>query len=115
MDPYPLIAERLRTVRREKGWSQSVLADQTGTTREYLCRLENGHNKPNLQVLERICDVLEISLAWLLEGVELPGSNDMKYWKSRDPQKLYIALSPENQRLALQFLQTLYQWQNLNG
>ena len=57
-----LIAERLKTLREQKKFSQGDLEKRTGLLRCYLSRLENGHTVPSVATLEKIAGALEIPM-----------------------------------------------------
>ena len=53
------IGEKIRSLRKEKGLSQEVLAKQIGITRQTLAKLEKGEiGKVSLLVFLRLIDVL---------------------------------------------------------
>lgn len=59
---------RIREVREEKGLKQKELAQKAGITAAYLCDLEKGkkHN-PNISLLMRIAEALNVTVTDLLE------------------------------------------------
>ena len=67
---YEQIAERLRAYRIGKGLSTDEMAAQLGVSRAAIYRLEKG-GLIKLEILERISELLGVSLASLLDaGVE---------------------------------------------
>ena len=56
-------------LRDEKGWTQAMLADHAGLTREHLSELENGHKEMGVRSLERLAGALSVSLSKLLDGL----------------------------------------------
>ena len=58
MDYKTLIREK----REEKGISQGKLAGLVQVSQPFIAEIESGRKKPSLDVLMRICTVLEISL-----------------------------------------------------
>ena len=58
MDYKTLIREK----RKEKGISQGKLAGLVQVSQSFIAEIESGRKKPSLDVLMRICTVLEISL-----------------------------------------------------
>lgn len=52
------IGQRIAELRKEKGMSQQVLADQTGLQRPHLTRLEAGKYGVTIDVLSQIANVL---------------------------------------------------------
>ena len=58
MDYRTLIREK----RKEKGLSQERLAKLVQVSQPFIAEIESGRKKPSLDVLMRICAVLDISL-----------------------------------------------------
>ena len=58
MDYRTLIREK----RKEKGLSQERLAKLVQVTQPFIAEIESGRKKPSVDVLMRICAVLDISL-----------------------------------------------------
>ena len=63
------IGRRIRVLRTERGWTQVMLADHAGMTREHLSELENGHKEIGARTLERIAKALNLKLAQFFDGV----------------------------------------------
>src|SRR3954449_10904882 len=62
------LGERLRSEREKAGLSLSQLADATGISKAYLVRLENEPGNPSLQLLGRIGEALDVTVADLRGG-----------------------------------------------
>ena len=58
MDYRALIREK----RKEKGLSQERLAKLVQVSQPFIAEIESGRKKPSVDVLMRICAVLDISL-----------------------------------------------------
>ncbi|MDU3680380.1 MAG: helix-turn-helix transcriptional regulator [Flavonifractor plautii] len=58
MDYRTLIREK----RKEKGLSQERLATLVQVSQPFIAEIESGRKKPSVDVLMRICAVLDISL-----------------------------------------------------
>ena len=58
MDYRTLIREK----RKEKGLSQERLAKLVQVSQHFIAEIESGRKKPSVDVLMRICAVLDISL-----------------------------------------------------
>lgn len=54
--------ETLRTLRLRKGWSQTQLAKEIGTSQSHVARIERGTENLTLQTCRRLCTALEIDL-----------------------------------------------------
>jgi transcriptional regulator with XRE-family HTH domain len=61
------IGIRLRSVRRENGFTQDQLARETGTNQAVIQKIENGKSLRPRQIM-RIAEVLNINPAWLQFG-----------------------------------------------
>lgn len=63
------IGRRIRVLRSERGWSQTMLADHAEITREHLSELENGHKEIGARTLERVANALDVQLAQFFDRV----------------------------------------------
>ena len=59
-------AERLKAIRKEKGYKQYQLAEKIGIYTSHLSKYERGIIAPTITVLEWICDALDVSATELL-------------------------------------------------
>lgn len=57
------IAKRVKTIRESKGISVYKLAKTSGISSTYLYEVEMGKKQPTVEIISRICDALDISLA----------------------------------------------------
>ncbi len=65
---------RIVYLRKQLGWSQLDLSIESGVNRNYLSDLENGRRNPTVDVLEKICNALGITLEFLFKGIiDAPG------------------------------------------
>lgn len=64
------LGRRIRTLRNEVGISQLELAGAAGMRKQFLNRVENGRQNPNVRTLSRIAIALGLPLATLFEGVQ---------------------------------------------
>jgi transcriptional regulator with XRE-family HTH domain len=63
------IGRRIRVLRTEREWTQTMLADHAELTREHLSELENGHKEIGVRALEKIAKALSLNLRDFFEGV----------------------------------------------
>lgn len=61
--------ERIRKLRRAKGWRQIDLAEQSGVHEVHISDLERGTREPGLRTLSKIARALGTSLSELLKGL----------------------------------------------
>jgi len=57
------IGNRLQQLRKKKGFTADQLAEKVNVTRIYITKLEHNDNFPSFPLLEKICDVLDITLS----------------------------------------------------
>lgn len=60
---------RVRSLRRERGWTQVEMAEMLGVDRSYLPEIETGEKDPSLRVLKTTADEFKLSLSRLLRGM----------------------------------------------
>ena len=61
-----IVAENLRRLRLEKGWSQEVCAENCGLHRTYIGAVERGERNITLATLDAIATALKVSPIELL-------------------------------------------------
>ena len=64
------IAQRLKALRGERGWSLDELAGRSGVSRATLSRLENAEVSPTASVLGRLCAAYGLTMSRLMHMVE---------------------------------------------
>ncbi|MET3726797.1 XRE family transcriptional regulator of biofilm formation [Fictibacillus halophilus] len=63
-----VIGENLKKYRTEKGFSMTSLAEKAGVAKSYISALErNIQQNPSIQLLEKIAEVLDISVDHLIK------------------------------------------------
>jgi len=60
------LARHLQKVRKSKGITQEQLAEKLRISQTYIGYLEIGYKIPNLKMLQRIADVLEVKVKDLI-------------------------------------------------
>lgn len=65
-----VLGERVRRVRRERGLSQTALAEQLGITFQQVQKYENGSNRISALVLVRLAAALDVSVHVLLSDLD---------------------------------------------
>lgn len=64
------LGTRLHAMREFRNWTLEDLADRTGLSRPYLCRLEAGDRQPSMVALCSIAEAFGVSVAALFEQPE---------------------------------------------
>lgn len=62
----PVLGERVRERRAEKGWSQDELGHEAGLDRTYIGGIERGERNVTLLTVERIAEALGVEPVELL-------------------------------------------------
>jgi len=62
--------ERLRELRKEMNLTQVELSEQAGFDRNYIGMLERGERNPALINIQKIANVLNLSLTEFFNGIE---------------------------------------------
>ena len=73
-----LFAQNVRRLRKQQGWTQEDLGDQTGIHRTYIGAIERGEANITLDHLEKLAKGLNTSVVALLKP-EDPGSGHQKF------------------------------------
>lgn len=60
-----MLATRIRSLRKEKGWTQSEFAKKVGVGRTTVCEWEVGRNSPSYERLLQIAELFEVSMNYL--------------------------------------------------
>ncbi|WP_019376601.1 helix-turn-helix domain-containing protein [Virgibacillus halodenitrificans] len=83
--------EKLFKLRKERGFSQEILAEKLNTTRQAISKWENGQGYPETEKLLMIGNVFGVSVDYLLKDSVSP-SNDKEagYYVSKEMSEGYL-------------------------
>ncbi len=100
------LGQRIKQLRKEKGWTQKELANQLETSYAQLNKYESGLNTPPLNRLILLAEVLHTSIDYLIggrKGEELPIYNNrlIKRFQSIE------SFEPEERDLVIKVLDAL--------
>ncbi|WP_044481422.1 helix-turn-helix domain-containing protein [Paenibacillus antibioticophila] len=65
-----IFAEKLKTERSKKGWSQEELAEKLFVSRQSVSKWENGQNYPSIEIIIKISDLFGVTIDELLKSDE---------------------------------------------
>ena len=66
-----MLGENLKALRKQKGMSQEVMAQQLNVVRQTVSKWEQGLSVPDAQMLTRIAELFEVPVSSLLgESIE---------------------------------------------
>lgn len=60
------ISKRIGDIRKEKDWSQTDLANESGVSREMIGKYERGEAVPSIEAAKKIADAFGVSLDYLV-------------------------------------------------
>jgi transcriptional regulator with XRE-family HTH domain len=117
VDPTPRIAQRLRLLRQQRGWSLEQLAQASGVSKAMLSKVERAEASPTAQLLGKLSGAFGLTLGALLAdgdggpagAAQRPGrvarAAEQPQW--RDPQTGYLRrqLSPPLSDLPMQLVE----------
>lgn len=63
------VGNNIRALRKQKGWSQDLLAYRAGLHRAHVGEIERGESNVTLQTLKIIADTLGCRIVDLLKGL----------------------------------------------
>lgn len=70
----------LRSLRKDRGYTQETLAFESGLDRTYVSLLELGSRSPTLDTIMTLCGALNVSLSHLASEVEAEiGGGDISH------------------------------------
>lgn len=105
-----LIAQRLKALRAERGWSLDELARRSGVSRATLSRLENAEVSPTASVLGKLCATYGLTMSRLMHMVEdnfapLIRRDMQPVWTDQSNGFQRRSVSPPAQALAAEVLE----------
>lgn len=72
------IADRIQSLRKQKGMSQEELADKIGVSRQAVSKWESEQSTPDLDKVVIMSELFEVTTDYLLKGIEPVAVNDHK-------------------------------------
>lgn len=67
-DDRGMLAENLKKIRKDKGYTQEILAEKLNVVRQTVSKWEKGLSLPDVDMLSKIANVLETDVNILLDG-----------------------------------------------
>lgn len=103
------LCQRVRVLRKERGWSLDSLAQASGVSRSMLSQIERGQANPTLAVAFRIARAFGLTLADLVEApaaasaIQIIRADDKAHTYRSDSQCQIRTLSPLNLEKDVEF------------
>ncbi len=76
-----LVGERIRALRKERGWSQEELGEKADLHHTYVGAIERGEKNASIDTLDKIADALSVVIVDLFALVQ--GQMDVEELKAR--------------------------------
>ncbi len=80
-------AERLRSLRQEKGWSQQRLADELKLSKSSVNMYERGEREPGFETMESIADLFNVDMNYLYGRTDIKIADPIVRNDTHTPQK----------------------------
>ncbi|OOQ61535.1 helix-turn-helix domain-containing protein [Mucilaginibacter pedocola] len=101
------VGDRIRGVRKEKGFNLSKVAGLLGISTPAVSKIETGVTDINLSRLQQLSDIFEIDISFLLAGINSENVNTQS--KEVEALKERLALYDEEIKLLQRKVISLYE------
>ena len=105
MIDYRVIGQRIQKARTNLGLTQEALAEKVQVSTNYLSKIETNKEKPNLELLWKICVATDTALSTLLTGVAEEGP-----YLRGDIADILASCSPQKIRLIYDVISRIAQY-----
>lgn len=82
------IGKYIAGLRKKNGWTQQQLADKIGVTNKTISRWENGNYMPDIEMLQILSRIFDVSIHELLAGEPI---EDQTFRKKADENIIAVA------------------------
>ena len=72
-----LLGKKIKEIRKKRGLTQDFLAEKVGIDAKHLSRIECGKNSLSLNLLYKICDVLNTDPCVLFDNISLKNKTEL--------------------------------------
>lgn len=107
---YKLLGQRVQSARNKAHLTQSDVASKVGYVDKYISKVETGVSKPSLDLLTKLCFVLDVSMDELVRDSQYVSK---KVLNTRAAE-LFNQLSDTNQKMAIAYLESMLNIQEAN-
>ena len=107
---YSVIGSRIKQARLAKNMTQEDLADKIDISVAFLSRVERGNSHINLKRLNQLCDLLDVTEGYLLNGA----SNSSNNYLNKEFAELLKGCSPDTQKLIYNVAKVIVDAENEN-
>ena len=107
---YDLIGSRIKEARLAKNMTQEELAAQLNISITFLSRIERGNTHINLKRLSQICNLLEVSEGYVLNGA----SDGSENYLTPEFSQILRSASPRTQKLIYNIAKLISEYEEEN-
>ena len=100
---YNIIGSRIKKARIAKNLTQEDLAEKIDISVAFLSRVERGNSHINLKRLNQICNLLDVTEGYVLNGA----SSNSENYLDEEFAELLKKCSPEKQKLIYSIAKTI--------
>ena len=97
------IADRIQSLRKQKGMSQEELADRVGVSRQAVSKWESEQANPDIDKIVIMSDIFDVTTDYLLKGIEPVKSDDHKTMADVIDQKVLTEKNGRRAKTALKW------------
>jgi transcriptional regulator with XRE-family HTH domain len=69
-DPRAIFAANLRRLRRERGWRQERVAEESDLNPSHVAKIERTEREPGVRTISKLCKGLGIGASELFDGID---------------------------------------------
>ncbi len=92
---YTVIGQRIKQARLAKNYTQDELSEKLDVSVAFLSRVERGNSHINLKRLHQVCNLLDVSEGYILNGA----SSDSTNYLTKEFNDLIQSCTADKQRL----------------
>ncbi len=101
---YTIIGQRIKKARLAKNLTQEDLAEKVDISVAFLSRVERGNSHINLRRLNQLCNLLDVTEGYVLNGASSNSNN----YLNKEFSELIKKCSPEKQKLIYNVAKAIY-------
>lgn len=103
---YQVIGGRIRKAREDKGITQELLAESMDVSNAYISKIERGKTSVNLDNLDKICEVLDTSIEFILSGTSTSSNGYLR----NEIIEMLQGCSPAKIKLITQIIKSIVEY-----
>ena len=61
-DKENILGNKIKCLRKSRGWTQELLAEKIGIDNKHLSRIEKGYHMPNYQIIKKLAKIFNFDI-----------------------------------------------------